>query len=106
MERPLGRPTRAAWRKEIHDRMSQDDGLGSEIDRYSGRKPEIRAARAKDDHAPQASDDPSEPVTVPSDDAEAASEPMSAETTLSRLGDPDPGQVPPGKQLSGDPPAV
>jgi hypothetical protein len=55
---------------------------------------QLRAAATADTTHQTASDGPA-----------VASESMTAEATLSRLDNPDTTRVPPGKQLSGDPPA-
>jgi hypothetical protein len=85
--------------------MPEHEPGGAERDGWSGRKPEFRAARSEEGHPRWASAGPADEA-VPSDDPEVASEPMTAETTLSRLGPPDPKRVPPGRQLSGEPPVV
>jgi hypothetical protein len=74
-------------------------------DQLSNAMPQPQLTRqAEDDPKDRSSVEFAHEVTS-SDDTQAASELMSAEATLSRLGKPDPARVPPGRQLSGEPPA-
>lgn len=73
--------------------------------RDSESKPYVQAAPAGNEERLAGSAENAEPV-VPGADAQVASEPMSADATLSRLGKTDATRVPPGRQLSGEPPAV
>jgi hypothetical protein len=88
--------------------MPEHEQRGAQADQLSGRKDELRAARAEEGHprgaTPGTRQDEAE--AVPSDDAEVASEPMAAETTLARVEGSAAERVPPGRQLSGDLPAV
>jgi hypothetical protein len=73
-------------------------------DSLSGRKHEARAARAEGTE-PEGLDSPDAGTAhrpVPSDDAQVASEPM----TLQQLPDSARKPSPPGRQKTGDPPAV
>ena len=85
--------------------MPEHEPVGTERDGLSGHKPEVRAARSEAGHPRGASAGPADEA-VPSDDAEVSSEPMTAETTLSRLGEPDSKRAPWGRQLSGEPPGT
>ena len=85
--------------------MPEHEPVGAQDDGLSGHKPEARAARSEAGHPRGASAGPFDQA-VPSDDAEVSSEPMTAETTLSRLGQPDSKRVPSGRQLSGEPPGA
>ena len=85
--------------------MPEHERGGARADQLSGRKGEMRAARAEEGHPRGATTGSPQDRAVPSDDAEVASEAMAAETTLARVKDPDPKRVPPGRQLSGEPPA-
>jgi hypothetical protein len=85
--------------------MPEHEPGGADADRLSGRKREARAARVDEEHPRGATTDTNTDAgPAPSDDPEVASEPMAADTTLSRLGNATPQRVPPGRQLSGDPP--
>ena len=79
--------------------MADRDLVGAaREDDLSGRKHENRAARVAGN---QPDGNPNTPQAVPSDDAMVASEPM----VLERLPE-STAPTPPGRQRTGDPPAV
>jgi len=86
--------------------MPDETAKVDDRDDVAPRRAEYRGARLEEGHPRYASGaGGSEAGVVSSDDAQVASEPMTAEGTLSRLREAEPGRVPPGRQLSGDPPA-
>ena len=72
---------------------------------HSDRKPAAQPAGEGDEHRLSPSVERVD-TAAPGEDAQVASEPMSDAATLSRLGPSEPSRVPPGRQLSGEPPAV